>query len=101
MPIPRRLLNRKLRKKLVCLVLAGAMLPGCSGPAKNVSYLGSATLTDCQDHVLEIDHPTVDEPTPEPVAASRKPRKLGDRSKDEIWDLSLAEAIHLALMNNK
>src|SRR5262249_24945754 len=47
------------------------------------------------------DHPEVDEPTPDVVAATRKPRRLGDRNRDEIWDLSLAEAIHLALTNSK
>src|SRR5262249_55402277 len=74
---------------------------GCAGPAKKITYLGDAPLSDYQDHVMEIDHPTVDEPTSDVVAATRKPRRLGDRSTDEIWDLSLAEAIHLALINNK
>ena len=89
MRIARSFLNRKLWKKLVSLALAGSMLPGCSGPAKKITYLGDAQLTDYQDHVLEIDHPTVDEPTSDVVAATRKPRRLGDRSTDEIWDLSL------------
>jgi hypothetical protein len=101
MRIPRRILNRQLWKKLVSLALVGAMLPGCAGSTKKITYLGDAPLTDYQDHVMEIDHPTVDEPTSDMVAATRKPRRLGDRSQDEIWDLSLAEAIHLALMNNK
>jgi outer membrane protein TolC len=101
MPIARSFLNRKLWKKLVSLTLAGSMLPSCAGPAKKITYLGNAQLTDYQDHVMEIDHPTVDEPTSDVVAATRKPRRLGDRSTDEIWDLSLVEVIHLALINNK
>jgi outer membrane protein TolC len=50
---------------------------------------------------MEIDHPELDEPTPDVVAATKTPRKLGDRNRDEIWDLSLAEAIQLALTNSK
>src|SRR4029077_15374082 len=83
------------------LALAGAMIPGCAGQTQKINYLGKAELSDYKDHVMEIEHPTVDEPTPDAVAVTQKPRRIGDRSKDEIWDLSLAEAIHLALVNNK
>ncbi len=102
MPLRRLFLNRELWKKVVSLALAGAMLPGCTGPVKKITYLGEdKPLSSYQGNVMEIDHPNVDEPTPDVVAATKKPRKLGDRSQDELWDLSLVEAIHLALVNNK
>ena len=101
MRLIRPFLSRRLWKKVISLTLVVAMLPGCSGRPKKVTYLGEAELGYYKDHVMEIDHPTVDEPTPDVVATTKKPRKLGDRSKDEIWDMSLAEAIHLALVNNK
>ncbi len=101
MRLVRRFLSRRLWKKVISLTLVVAMLPGCSGSQKKVTYLGEAELGYYKDRVMEIDHPTVDEPTPDVVATTKKPRKLGDRSKDEIWDMSLAEAIHLALVNNK
>ncbi|HEY2251959.1 MAG TPA: TolC family protein, partial [Planctomycetaceae bacterium] len=101
MSLTRQLLHRRLWKKLISLTLVGAMLPGCSGPDKKITYLGDPGPLDYQDHVMEIDHPAVDEPTPDVVAATKKPRRIGDRSHDEIWDLSLAEALHLALVNNK
>src|SRR5579863_4830326 len=101
MSLTRQLLHRRLWKKLISLTLVGAMLPGCSGPDKKITYLGDPAPLDYKDHVMEIDHPAVDEPTPDVVAATKKPRKIGDRSRDEIWDLSLAEALHLALVNNK
>src|SRR5262245_36653825 len=83
----RRLLHRRMWKKLISVMLVGAMLPGCSVP-KNLTYLvGESGPADYQDHVLEIDHPAVDQPTSDAVAATRKPRKVGDRSKDELWDL--------------
>lgn len=102
MSLPCRLLHRRLWKKLISLTLIGAMLPGCSGPAKKLTYIvDESGPADYMDHVMEIDHPAVDEPTPDVVAATRKPRKIGDRSKDEIWDLSLDETIHLALINSR
>ena len=101
MSLTRQLLHRRLWKKLISLTLIGAMLPGCSGPDKKITYLGDQEPLDYKDHVMEIDHPAVDEPTPDMVAATKKPRKIGDRSRDEIWDLSLSEALHLALVNNK
>ncbi len=101
MSITRQLLQRKLWKKLISVALAGAMLPGCSGPDKKITYLGDPGPLDYRDQVTEIAHPAVDEPTPDVVAATKKPRRLGDRNRDELWDLSLAEAIHMALVNNK
>ena len=86
------------------------MLPGCAGQTKQLTYLGAPkpsehdaeVLADpYNEHVMEIDHPIVDEPTPDVVAVTRRPRKIGDRSKDALWDLPLAEVIHLALINNK
>jgi len=97
----RHLFQRELWKKIVSLALAGSMVPGCASTAQKIDYVGEAQLSDYKDHVMEIDHPTVDEPTSDAVAVTQKPRKIGDRSKDQIWDLSLAEAIHLALVNNK
>lgn len=96
-----QLRNRRFWKNLVSLALVGAMLPGCSGPDKKLTYIGDPAPLDFHDHVMEIDHPDVDEPTPDVVAATKRPRKLGDRNRDEIWDLSLAEAMHLALTNSK
>ncbi|MBS0261003.1 MAG: TolC family protein [Planctomycetes bacterium] len=93
--------TKPLWKKLISLTLIGAMLPGCSGPDKKLTYLGDPAPLDVQDHVMEIDHPDIDEPTPEAVTMSRKPRHIGDRNRDEIWDLSLSEAIHIALTNSK
>ena len=97
-----KLFQRKLWKKVVCLALGG--VDGSRlrrEDAERLTISGKAELSDYKDHVMEIDHPAVDEPTPDVVAVTQKPRKIGDRSKDEIWDLSLAEAMHLALVNNK
>jgi outer membrane protein TolC len=96
-----KLFQRELWKKVISLALAGSLIPGCAGKTQRIDYLGKAELTDYKDHVMEIEHPVVDELTPDVVAVTQKPRRIGDRSKDAIWDMSLAEAIHTALVNNK
>ena len=109
MPLFRHILKRPMWKKLVSLTLIGAMLPGCANTERKITYLGNSELKYYRDRVTEIDYPTPDEQTdPDPsditrekVGLTRSPRKIGDRSKDEIWDLSLAEALHMALVNNK
>lgn len=103
MRLSRRLIPRQFWKKLVSLALAGSLLPlpGCSTADRRLTYLGESELKDYDGVDIEIEHPRVDEPTSETVAVTQKPRKLGDRNHDEIWDMPLAEAIHLALVNNK
>jgi hypothetical protein len=84
-------------------VLAGALVPcGCSwSPDKKLSFVG----TPEPEEPLDSQFYLVDPPEPERqdpgLAYSVRPRTLADRSREAIWDLSLAEAIHLALINNK
>ena len=116
MPLFRHIIKRRVWRKLISLTLIGAMLPGCAGVSqRKITYLGESDYQGDTDpryyrgDVIEIDHPTPDEEAcPDPsdatrdkVSVTQKPRRLGDRSKDEVWDLSLLEAIHLALINNK
>src|SRR5260221_4445087 len=83
MRLIRPLLSRRVWKKVISLTLVGAMLPGCSWSQKKITYLGGAELGYYQDRVMESDHPALDEPTPDVVAATKKPRNLGDASNDE------------------
>jgi outer membrane protein TolC len=93
------------RRKLLTLVLAGMLVPGCTGSDKRLSYIGQDELDHCPqeylDEALTIDEPDVETCTHDNVLLARNPRKLGDRTRDEIWDLTLTEAIHLALTNNR
>ena len=63
-------------------------------------YLGDASLNFYKNHATEIDYPLEEEALSENVSFHAKPRLLGDRQKDEVWDLSLMEAMHFALNNN-
>jgi len=103
MKLPRNTFSRSLWKKILSLALAGAMvpLPGCTTTDKNLTYIGESELQDYEPTDLEIVHPNVDQPLTDRVAVTQKPRRLGDRSHDEIWEMSLSEAIHLALTNNR
>lgn len=81
------------------LMVCGALV-GCRSP-KTIHYLGEADLQHYKDKSLAVEYSNVDQPTPQEVAYSQKPHTLRDRTKDEIWDLSLMEAIQTALTNNK
>ncbi|RPI88802.1 MAG: TolC family protein [Planctomycetaceae bacterium] len=97
--------QRAMWKKLMCLALAGAMLPGCTGADKRLSYFGDKDdydlVTEYEDKEVAIEHSDVESPTLEEPLVADRPRLVGDRSKDEVRDISLTEAIHLALQNNR
>ncbi len=97
--------RREKWKKWLCLALAGAMLPGCTGAEKRLSYLGDKGdyeyVTEYEDTELKIEHSDTASATLDQPLVAEQPRKLGDQSKDEIRDISLSEAIHLALVNNR
>ena len=81
------------------LMVCGALV-GCRSP-KTIHYLGEADLQHYKDKVTEVEYANVDQPTPQEVAYSLKPHTLRDRTNEEVWDLSLVEAIQAALTNNK
>ena len=79
------------------LLLVGAI--GCR--SSEVSYLGNAELTHYRDKMMHVEYPDVNEPTPSAVSLSQKPRTVRERSESEFWDMTLLEAVHTALRNNK
>ena len=86
---------RWINALMVCGVLVG-----CRSP-KTIHYLGEADLQHYKDKTLAVEYSNVDQPTPQEVVYSLKPHTLRDRTTDEIWNLSLAEAIQTAVTNNK
>lgn len=81
------------------LMVCGA-LAGCRSP-KTIHYLGEADLQHYKDKTLAVEYANIDQPTPQEVAYSLKPHTLRDRTTDDIWNMSLAEAIQTAVTNNK
>ncbi len=81
------------------LMVCGALI-GCRSP-KTVHYLGEADLQHYKDKTLAVEYANIDQPTPQEVASSLKPHTLRDRSTEDVWNMSLAEAIQTAVTNNK
>jgi len=80
--------------------LAGSALVGCRG-ANDVHYLGQADLQHYRNSALAIEYPNVSDELTQEVIYSQRPRTVKDREHDEAWDMSLLEALHTALANNK
>jgi outer membrane protein TolC len=81
-------------------VMVGAALTGCRG-AQELHYLGEADLQHYRNSALQVEYPNICEETPQEVVYSQRPRTVKERAQDEIWDLSLVDAIHTAIANNK
>lgn len=90
---------RKSIRWLNAILLSGAMA-GCHTP-KTLHYFGEADLGYYKDRALAVEYPAVDQQTPSEVVYSDKPRTVKDREQDEIWDMTLVEAVHTAIANNK
>jgi outer membrane protein TolC len=75
-------------------------MAGCA-PAKNLHYFGEADLETYRTSLQEIEYPIVDQPTPETIVYSQKPRTVKELSEDAMWDMTLQEAMQLAIANNK
>ncbi len=84
----------------LCLTVVAWLPHGCTTYTKNVTYVGHPQPVEDRQAQLTLDEAvdTGDEPN---AIATLKPRTMADREHDPIWDLSLAEAIHLALLNNR
>lgn len=82
---------------LVIAMVAG----GCAASEKTLTYFGEFDPQEHETAETRIESPKVDQPHLEQVAFTGKPRTLRDRHRDEIWDVTLMEAIHLALVNNR
>lgn len=90
-------------RRTIGLALLAAGAAGCSSVGKepSLSYIGKASLKYYQDEATDVAYPVGVEGDPSPILASDEPRQVGDRRRDEVWDLSLTEAIHCALTNSK
>ncbi|MFM8581264.1 MAG: hypothetical protein ACKOFW_07155 [Planctomycetaceae bacterium] len=97
--------TRALWRQGLCLLLVGGLLPGCTGVDRSLTYFGDKGeydyVAEYEDRELHVQHSDVPSETLEQPLVAHEPHRLGDRSKDEIRDLSLAEALHLALQNNR
>ncbi len=79
----------------------GLALLGCSTTSEpELSYLGERQLTDYKAMATSIDYPAVESETARETMMARRPRTVLDRGKDEVWELSLSQALQQAVQNN-
>ena len=83
------------------LLLTGGLLVGCSSSEKKLSYVGETDLQHYKDVGLSIDYPAINPETPDEVSYTDEPRRIRKPRKDDIWNVSLEEALHTALANNE
>ena len=76
------------------------LVSGCAGPGREVTWLSDATLEHYRDRELHISNPVDSSPARPRESWKRPPRTITAPTEDEIRDLSLADALKLALENN-
>jgi outer membrane protein TolC len=94
---------RRLRAG-VLLVLAAAipLAAGCHRKdASDLHYIGPDGPDYYKDIATSIEYSTTEQDRPEVVTASIAPHTIAERKKDQIWDLTLGQAIQMSLANNK
>jgi outer membrane protein TolC len=83
------------------LLLLTTLLTGCWERRTGLSYLGEGGNQYYKDVATSIDYPDATQESPEEVLTTAKPRTIRDRSKDDIWEMTLAQAVTMALENNR
>ncbi|MGE3315323.1 MAG: TolC family protein [Planctomycetaceae bacterium] len=94
-------MGRQRYARLVPWLLVSCGLAGCLESRKELHYLGDAELSHYKQSATEIDYTVVDDPGAAVVANTNQPHTLYNRQRDEVWDMTLVEAIQLAMTNNK
>ena len=79
------------------LLMIGAV--GCR--SAQVTYFGDAELKHYRDKMLAVEYPNVDQATPQEAAYSQHPRTIKEPTDDEIWEMTLMQAVQTAVVNNK
>lgn len=91
---------RKLWRSTAWAATAMAAV-GCAGSQPAIRYLGEGDNRYYRAQATEIDYPLVADMAPEELTASSPPRTIRDLERSEIRDMTLAEAIHIALQNSE
>jgi outer membrane protein TolC len=81
-------------------LMVSGMMVGCHTP-KQIHYLGERDLQYYRNNALEVDYPNVDQETPAGVVHTLRPRTIKDEEEIPAWDMTLVEAIHTGIANNK
>ncbi|MBS0261401.1 MAG: TolC family protein [Planctomycetes bacterium] len=84
------------------MAIACALPCGCSfSTDKKLHYIGKPEPEEVVTSKFSIGDVPPSDYVSDALPVTVKPRTIGERNRDKIWDMSLAEAIHLSLINNK
>ncbi len=92
------------RLKLTLVISAAVVaLAGCfyRKSPDELHYLGGDGPDYYKDVATSIEFPTTEEERPAQVTVTNQPHTIFNRQKDQVWDLTLAQALEMALANNK
>jgi outer membrane protein TolC len=81
-------------------VLLAALLSGCIETKRPLKYIGDEPLQYYEETATKIEYPHVYHETREDVQFSGPPQRIRHLRKEDIRDMTLSEAVHLALTNN-
>lgn len=79
--------------------MSSALLAGCQPFLFEKAYIGLEHPAEYLDRATRIDFPTEERPRRD--FTTLEPRRLRKLEKDEIWDLTLQEAVFIALANSE
>lgn len=92
--------SRRFLQRLTVGSVLGASLLGCATDPE-LKYLGDdKQLSYYKTTASTIDYPAVDTQPSQEAAYAKRPRTVFDREKEEVWEISLSQAIQLAIQNN-
>lgn len=94
----------QLYLQLSCWVgIVTLTLTGCTTTkVGKVSYIGRKPLSDYLEQSMHVAHPSIDSDLGDIRTFPTRPRTVLERvDSKQVWDFHLAEAIQLALTNNK
>jgi outer membrane protein TolC len=87
-------------RRLFLPVLVAFLLASCRGIDKPLKYFGDSELNYYKDVATQVDFPVLaEECAPDPLNYE-PPRRIRHPRKDDLWDVGLQEAIHLAMSNS-
>ena len=92
--------SRRLLQRLAVGSILGTTLLGCATNPE-LKYLGGdKELNYYKTAATSIDYPAVETQTSPGATMAKRPRTVFDREKEEVWEVSLSQAIQLAIQNN-
>jgi len=98
----RRPMRSRLGQSVLrCGLAVSVLCSGCLRRDESISYpFHDSDVQYYKDVAEEIAYPAIDSGTPDAVAYSQSPHTVLDTERSEVWEMTLMEAVHLALQNN-